>query len=126
MKNLLVIDDSAIIRKVARRVAEGQGLAVSDVETCADAIAQCEQQMPEVVLLDRGIPDMPAMEFVARLRAMPGGDRPQIICCLSENEPLHMAIAKRHGLNDYIVKPFELDTFREKLDRAVFAFTYGA
>lgn len=121
MKHLLVVDDSAIIRKIARRVGEADGLRVSEAESCVEAADLCERDMPDVILLDRAIEGAPAVEFVTKLREAHGTEHPKVIYCSIENDPIYVAMSLRHGVNDYIVKPFELDAIREKLNRALSA-----
>lgn len=121
MKQLLVIDDSAVIRKIARRVAEAEGLRVTDAESCDEGLIHCEKDMPDVILLDRGVSGMTAFDFLQRLRSSPEGARPRVIYCSIETDLLHMAIALRTGASDFIIKPFEVNTMRSKLRLAVAA-----
>ena len=121
MKHLLVIDDSAIIRKIARRVGEADGLRVTEAESCAEAAQVCDQEVPDVILLDRAIDGGQTVDFVAKLREAYGADHPKVIYCSIENDPIYIAMSMRHGVNDYLVKPFHLDVIREKLARALSA-----
>lgn len=121
MKHFLIVDDSAIIRKIARRVGEADGLRVSEAESCAQAGQVCDRDMPDVILLDRAIDGGQTAEFVSRLRDSFGTDHPKVIYCSIENDPIYVAMSMRHGVNDYLVKPFNLDTFRDKLTRALTA-----
>ena len=121
MKHFLVVDDSAIIRKIARRVGEADGLRVTEAESCAEAAQVCDEELPDVILLDRALDGGQTADFVAKLREAYGADHPKVIYCSIENDPIYMAMSMRHGVNDYLVKPFHLDVIREKLARALSA-----
>ena len=52
MKQVLVVDDSAVIRKVARRILEGLHFRTSEASDGKLGLAECEKMMPDVILLD--------------------------------------------------------------------------
>ena len=58
MKHCLVVDDSAVIRKVARRILEGLSFRISEAEDGEQALAACRADMPDAVLLDWNMPVM--------------------------------------------------------------------
>ena len=76
MKNCLVVDDSSVIRKVARRILEGLEFQIAEAEDGEQALEACRRQMPDAVLLDWNMPKMDGYEFLRALRRMPHGDRP--------------------------------------------------
>ena len=72
----LVVDDSDVIRKVARRVLEDLNYMVIEAESGPAALEQCARAMPSVILLDWLMPGMSGHEFMAALRAIPAERRP--------------------------------------------------
>ena len=78
-RTCLIVDDSRIIRKVARRIVEGLGFEVDEAADGAEALAFCSGLMPEVILLDWSMPVMDGMTFLRRLRALPGGMAPKVL-----------------------------------------------
>ena len=74
MKHCLVVDDSAVIRKVARRILEELHFTASEAENGRDALDQCRMSMPDAVLLDW---NMPVMDGIAFLRRAAQGARRQ-------------------------------------------------
>ena len=76
MKTCLIVDDSAVIRKVARRILENLYLDVSEAEDGAKAMEQCSVAMPDVILLDWNMPNMDGYAFLRALRQAPGGGGP--------------------------------------------------
>ena len=71
MKSCLVVDDSKVIRKVARHILETLNFAVEEAEDGQEALSRCEEKMPDVVLLDWNMPVMGGMEFLRTLRHSP-------------------------------------------------------
>ena len=78
MRTCLVVDDSRVIRKVARRILEDLGFDVAEAADGAEALAWCRTCMPDVVLLDWNMPVMNGLEFLRRLRKEPGGEAPKV------------------------------------------------
>jgi two-component system chemotaxis response regulator CheY len=116
MKHCLVVDDSTVIRKVSRRILEELKFRVSEAENGEKALAACQIEMPDVVLLDWNMPVMDGFEFLTHVRQMPRGDEPKIIFCTSENDLAHISRALEAGANEYIMKPFDKDIVTAKFE----------
>ena len=114
MKTCLVVDDSGVVRKVARRIVEALGFQVIEAEDGSIALEACKQTLPEAVLLDWNMPVMDGYEFLGNLRRMPGGDAPKVVFCTTENDVAHIARALHAGANEYIMKPFDKDIVTAK------------
>ena len=114
MKTCLVVDDSSVIRKVARRILEGLDFQISEAENGEEAIEACRQQTPDAVLLDWNMPKMDGYEFLRALRRLPGRDKPKVLFCTTENDVAHIARALHAGANEYIMKPFDKDIVEAK------------
>jgi two-component system, chemotaxis family, chemotaxis protein CheY len=114
MKTCLVVDDSSVIRKVARRILEGLDFQIAEAENGEEAIEACRQQMPEAILLDWNMPKMDGYDFLRALRRLPGGDMPKVVFCTTENDVAHIARALHAGANEYIMKPFDKDIVEAK------------
>ena len=114
MKTCLVVDDSSVIRKVARRILEGLDFQISEAENGEEAIEACRQQIPDAILLDWNMPKMDGYEFLRALGRLPGGDKPKVVFCTTENDVAHIARALHAGANEYIMKPFDKDIVEAK------------
>ena len=114
MRLCLIIDDSRIIRKVARRIVEGLGFDVEEAADGAEAFTFCMATMPDVILLDWNMPVMDGMTFLKRLRAAPDGDRPKVMFCTIENDADRIADALDAGADEYVMKPFDGDILGSK------------
>ena len=107
MPTCLVVDDSSIVRKIARRILEGLNFEVIEAEDGVDALVVCKRAMPEAVLLDWNMPVMDGYHFLGHLRRMPGGEEPKVVFCTTENGIEHISRALEGGANEYIMKPFD-------------------
>jgi len=114
MKICMVVDDSSVIRKVVRRILEGMAFQVVEAEDGEQAFAACQQQLPDVIMLDWNMPKMDGYEFLKALRRLPGGDQPKVIFCTTENDVAHIARALHAGANEYIMKPFDKEIVEAK------------
>ncbi|NIX78401.1 response regulator [Microvirga terricola] len=114
MQHCLVVDDSSVIRKVSRRILEEMNFRVSEAEDGEKALSICLADMPDVVLLDWNMPVMDGYEFLTRFRRLPGGERPKIVFCTTENDIAHISRALEAGADEYIMKPFDKDILTAK------------
>jgi two-component system chemotaxis response regulator CheY len=114
LKTCLVVDDSRVIRKVARRILEDIGFEIAEASDGVEALAWCRAAMPDAVLLDWNMPGMNGIDFLRQLRGEPGGDAPAVVFCTVENEPARIREALDAGANEYIMKPFDGDIIASK------------
>jgi two-component system chemotaxis response regulator CheY len=114
MKICLVVDDSSVIRKVARRILEGLDFQIVEAEDGEQALGACQRQLPDAVLLDWNMPKMDGYEFLKALRRLPGGHEPKVVFCTTENDVAHIARALHAGANEYIMKPFDREIVESK------------
>jgi two-component system chemotaxis response regulator CheY len=114
MKTCLVVDDSSVIRKVAWRILEGLDFQIAEAENGEEAVEACRKQIPDAILLDWNMPKMDGYEFLRALRRLPGGDKPKVVFCTTENDVAHIARALHAGANEYIMKPFDKDIVEAK------------
>ena len=67
-RTCLVVDDSRVVRKVARRILEANGFAVTEAADGQEAMETCRQTMPDCVLLDWNMPVIDGITFLRNLR----------------------------------------------------------
>ena len=94
------------------------GLGYDDIFEAGNgqqAVDFCKSRMPELVLLDWHMPVMDGIEFVKQLRSMPGGSSPKVIFCTTESEPGNIMLALSSGADEYVMKPFDADIIKGKL-----------
>ncbi|MGQ0673067.1 MAG: response regulator [Hyphomicrobium sp.] len=108
MKRCLIVDDSDVIRKVARQILEGMTYRVQEAENTTAALDYCRSsEPPDLILLDWLLPGPPALDFLMTLRKTVSGRRPFVIYCTTENDPSDIARAYAAGADDYFLKPFD-------------------
>lgn len=115
MKSCLVVDDSKVIRKVARHILETLDFTVEEAADGRDALSQVEREAPDVVLLDWNMPIMSGMEFLRALAFANVTRRPKIVFCTTENGIGHIRAAIDAGADEYVMKPFDRETLHTKL-----------
>jgi two-component system chemotaxis response regulator CheY len=118
VKTCLIVDDSRVIRKVARRILEDLGFEIAEAADGMEAMAWCRTAMPEAILLDWNMPVMDGLEFLRQLRKEPDGDQPVVLFCTVENDLEHIALALECGADEYIMKPFDGDIIEAKFVEA--------
>ena len=114
MRHVLVVDDSAVIRKIVRRVLEGMNLEITEASDARQALAVCSLSMPDAIFVDDSMPALNGCEFLRKLRRMHCGDGPKAVICLNENDVAQIARAMHAGASDFILKPFDADHMRAK------------
>jgi two-component system chemotaxis response regulator CheY len=118
LKTCLVVDDSRVVRKVARRLLEDAGYAVAEAPDGAEALSWCRAMMPDVILVEPAMPGMSGLDFLRRLQLEPGGRAPRVIFCSAEHDLERIRQALDAGAAEYVIKPFDGEIIAEKLSLA--------
>ena len=114
MKRCLVVDDSSVIRKVARRILEELDFEIDEAKDGREALEACGRGMPDGILLDWNMPVMSGIDFLVELRQVEGGAKPMVVFCTTENDMEHITRAMEAGANEYIMKPFDKEILEDK------------
>jgi two-component system, chemotaxis family, chemotaxis protein CheY len=117
MKSCLIVDDSKVVRMVARKIIEGLHFAIEEADNGQTAMDQCQKRMPDAILLDWNMPVMSGIDFLRNLRQMPGGQTPVVVFCTTENDIQHIQEAISAGANEYIMKPFDSEIIESKFSQ---------
>jgi signal transduction histidine kinase/CheY-like chemotaxis protein len=119
---VLVVDDHAINRGIARRLLEHLGHHVLEASSGAEAIQRVAEQPVDLILLDIHMPDEDGIQVTRRLRrgdAGPVGRAIPIVACTADLLPQTAAAASEAGMNDVIHKPFTAERLTNVLREAV-------
>jgi len=111
----LVVDDSAVVRKVARRILEKHGFSVREAADGKQALDAVGIAMPRLVLLDRNMPVMDGIEFLKALRAEYGPSDPTVVMCTTEAASEKILEGLEAGADEYVMKPFDEAILMDKL-----------
>ena len=114
MKSCLVVDDSRVIRMVARKILEELNFDVEEAEDGKVALDRCKEKLPDGVLLDWNMPVMNGIEFLTALKQLPGGSNVPVVFCTTENDIDHIREAIGSGASEYIMKPFDSEIIQSK------------
>ena len=113
--DILVVDDSRVVRKAARRILERHGFAVREAEDGALALQACHERLPRLVLLDWNMPVMDGLQFVSAVRANPAWRQVTLMMVTTESEHSQIVRALAAGAHEYVIKPFTADAIGDKL-----------
>jgi len=100
---LLLVEDDAHIRRFLRATLVTQGYALLEVETGEEGLALAAAQVPDLVLLDLGLPDMDGKEVIRRLREW---SEVPIIVLTARGQEREKVASLDAGADDYLTKPF--------------------
>ena len=114
----LVVDDSRVVRQIARRMLEEAGLRVAEASDGVEGLEACRSYRPDYLLLDWNMPRMNGIDCLKAIRREFGIEHPCVILCTTENEPDRIVAAIEAGAQDFIMKPFDADILIGKLQGA--------
>ncbi len=117
MKTCLIVDDSKVIRMVAKKILQELAFETEEAADGQLALDACKKSLPDGVLLDWNMPVMDGLQFLVELRKLPGGDAPIVIFCTTENDIEHIQKAIEAGANEYIMKPFDSEIIQAKFSQ---------
>lgn len=102
-QRILLVEDEVAIRRLLRTILSPHGWEVVEAVTGAEALAQARQSLPELILLDLGLPDLDGLDLIPALRR----ERPvPIIILSSRDQEADKVQALDLGADDYVTKPF--------------------
>lgn len=118
LARVLVVDDDASLRDLAR-FSLGDRFDIVPADTGVAAIDSASEQVPDLILLDLTLPDMPGTEVLRGLRALPGGNCVPIIVITGATERDVELECLQLGVNDFIVKPFDLAVLEARMNNVL-------
>ena len=114
MKRCMFVDDSSVIRKVAKRILGGPDMLVVEAGCALEAIEMCRAEMPDIIVVDSVLPDMGTVEFIHQVLGLNQYRRPYVMICLTELDVASIMRAKRAGAQGYLLKPFDREQLLER------------
>nr|WP_271439354.1 response regulator [Pontixanthobacter luteolus] len=114
-RHCLLVDDSRMIRKIARQIIEARGYAVAEAENGEEALAKCGASMPDLIMLDWDMPIMTGIEFLAKLRAVESAKQPKVVFCTTHSSAMDIHKAIDVGADEFVTKPFTEESLLAKL-----------
>ena len=116
--DILVVDDSAAIRKILQRVLRQTGLSIGAIYEAGDgqeALELLKTNAVSMILTDINMPRMDGLQLLAALKAAPEWSGTPVVMITTEGGETKVAEAVRLGAAGYVRKPFTADQIKEKL-----------
>ena len=117
---ILIVDDSSTMRRIIGNVVQQLGVAKEDFDEAEDGVVAWKllgENSYDVVLTDWNMPNMNGLQLVQKIRGEGSTHRGvPIIMITTEGGKGEVITALKAGVNNYIVKPFNADVLKEKLD----------
>jgi DNA-binding response OmpR family regulator len=113
--HLLLVDDDALLRRSLAFSLEQAGFRVSTAASAEDALAIAHNDLPNLVLLDIGLPGMDGLEALRQYRA---SFNLPVIFLTARHREIDQVLGLELGADDYVTKPFDLDVLLARI-RAV-------
>jgi len=102
-RKILIADDDAQIRDVLRIACTNAGFGVTEANDGLAAIAACNRAMPDLVVLDIGMPEMDGLEVCRTLRRT---SQVPILFLTAQSDEIDRVVGLELGADDYVSKPF--------------------
>ena len=117
---VLVVDDSAIMRKVIEQILEMLGHEAVPAANGVEAFERLkEHDDVKLILLDWNMPEMNGIEFLRAVKDRPGLSKIPVIMLTTESERRKMIEAIEAGAKHYLTKPFQPETLATKILQCV-------
>ena len=116
--HVLVVDDSAAIRKILQRVLRQTGMAIGEIHEAGDgqeALALMAEHPVHLVLSDINMPKMDGLQLLASLKSSANWRNIPVVMITTEGGEAKVSEAVRLGAAGYVRKPFTADQIKEKL-----------
>ena len=116
--NVLIVDDSSVMRKIVDRSLRQAGLELKQVLEAGngvEALARVQQNRVDLILTDINMPTMDGLELVRQLQAVENAKGVPIVMITTEAGESQVVAALSNGARGYIRKPFTPDQIKERI-----------
>jgi len=118
-RTILVVDDSATVRKFASISLTMQGFQIVTADDGMDALEKLPMQNIDLVITDLNMPNMDGFEFIKSLRENPQYNELPIIILSSLSDEVNKARGRELGVHAYLVKPFSLERIQYEVSKCI-------
>jgi two-component system chemotaxis response regulator CheY len=118
-KSIMLVDDSATMRKIIMRTIRAAGLSLGDIQEAGDggeALEKIAQTPVDIVLCDVNMPGMGGTEFVEKLRSDSAYDSTKVVMVSTESADDFISSVLALGATGYIKKPFTPESIQQTLE----------
>ncbi|MCH7703697.1 MAG: response regulator [Planctomycetes bacterium] len=115
---IMLVDDSRTIRNIQKNVLKQLGHTdVVEAEDGVQALAKFNEETPDLMLVDWNMPNMDGITLVRKIREI--NQTVPLIMCTTEAEKARVLEAIKAGVNNYVVKPFTVESLGEKINQTM-------
>ena len=118
-KRILLIEDEVDYLNIASQILNKEGFSVVTAVTGAEGLKELEKELPDLIILDIGLPDTSGLDILKRLRSEERTSKIPVMLFTIRSELNEVADALKCGANDYILKPFDVVEFAKRI-QAIF------
>lgn len=119
MTTVLIVDDEPQIRRALSLNLSARGFEVLEAATGEDALATARARLPDLVLLDIGLPGMDGIRVLRVLRALRDETNVAVIMLSVRDDERSKTEAFEAGADDYVTKPFDMTELVERIGAAL-------
>ena len=117
-KTVLIIEDSSYMRDIlSKALKHYEEMDIKEAKDGEEGISKFEEVEPDIILLDLNLPGMKGDELLEEISGSDNKSEVLIVTGVPQDELLERCLDL--GAQDYIVKPFELDELREKVEELI-------
>lgn len=121
VKLCLIVDDSNVIRKVAKALLNSIGYEVIEAETGQAAMDICAQHMPDAILIDWDLADMSGFDFLIDFKRQFPAAKSHLVYATTENDPIDISRALKAGADDFLIVPFDRSALEARFPHGAMA-----
>ena len=118
-KRILIIEDEIDYLDIASQILKKEGFSVVTAVAGAEGLKELEKELPDLIILDIGLPDISGLDILKRLRSEERTSKIPVMLFTIRSELNEVADALKCGANDYILKPFDVVEFAKRI-QAIF------
>ena len=119
MATILVVDDSASMKKMVMFTLQSAGHTIIDADNGAAALTLAQRQSADLVLTDVNMPQMNGIELCKKLRELPNYKFTPVLMLTTESSADQKMAGKGAGATGWIVKPFNPDQLLKTVNKVL-------
>lgn len=117
MTKILIVDDSALMRRLLRRMLEPRGYQIVEAADRASALQGYTSEEPDMVLLDLNLGTTSGLDVLAQLRTLDGGVR--VVMVTADTEDSTQIAVEQAGARGFLLKPLDPQTLVDTIETAL-------
>jgi DNA-binding response OmpR family regulator len=105
--SILLVEDDPLLRHAFRLLLEDAGYAVAEAGTAAEAVAEFDRRLPDLIILDVGLPDRSGLDVCREIRSRPGTAGLPVVALTGRTGAAEQRACMEAGCTDFLSKPVE-------------------